>query len=407
MAKITYFAPDTDAYVESVMRHIGEFEKATGDTVRFRIIPSDEYYSNQIQGYLAEPGGADVYMSGPVLQWEHLRDGFVEPLDPYLEKQEDWYHFEDFLPNLIRANRWTGTFGDPLGAGPVISIPINCESYNLAYNRDLLEKYGLTVPKTWEEYFRTSNWIAQNVESARGFAQRGTPSWHTMYTGFATQFWSMGGRDFAADGRCAIASPEAVAATEEFLAALKASGPVGWPTQRWYELALDFCAGQYGLIVDSDHYVAYYENPKMSAMVGKVGYAPTPTGTDGKATPNLYTWGLVMNKRSQEKDAAWRFMQWASSKEFLLRAAFEGNMNPTRTSVWDDARFREFVSGWGDFAKVSRKLAEEDGRILVTPTANYRTVAERWVRALLEAYETGETKKALEAAAKDIDQIMA
>ena len=126
MAKITYFAPDTDAYVESVMRHIKEFEELTGDTVEFRIITSDEYYSNQIQGYLAEEGGADVYMSGPILQWEHLNAGFVEPLDEYIAKQEDWYYFEEFIPNLINANRWSGKFGDPLGAGPVISIPINC-----------------------------------------------------------------------------------------------------------------------------------------------------------------------------------------------------------------------------------------------------------------------------------------
>lgn len=407
MAKITYFAPDTDAYVESVMRHVKEFEDMYGDTVQFRIIPSDEYYSNQIGAYLSEAGGADVYMSGPVLQWEHLHNGFVEPLDAYIEKQEPWYHFEDFIPNLINANRWSGKFGEPLGKGSVIAIPINCESYNLVYNKDVFEKYNLSVPKTWDEYFAAAKWIAEHVDGARGFAQRGTTSWHTMYTGFATQYWSMGATDFDENGHCAIASDKAVAATEAFLYALKQSGPIGWPTQRWYELALDYCAGKYGLIVDSDHYVAYYENPKTSAMNGRVGYAPTPANAEGTSTPNLYTWGLVMNARSTEKEAAWRFMQWASSKEFLVRAAFEGNMNPTRTSVWDDARICEFMSGWGDFAKVSRELAETKGKILVTPTHRYRAVAERWVKALLEAYESGETKAVLEAAARDIDALIA
>lgn len=406
MSKITYFAPDTDAYVESVMKHIEEFEKLTGDTVQFKIIPSDEYYSNQIQNYLAEEGCADVYMSGPILLWEHMAAGFVEPLDSYLLKQEDWYHFEEFIPNLICANRWTGHFGDSLGQGPLISIPINCESYNVAYHKPLFEKYNLQVPKTWSEYFKTAEWISKNIAGVRGFAQRGTTSWHTMFTGFATQYWSMGATDFDSEGHCAIASPEAIQITEQFIHALKQSGPVQWPEQRWYELALDFCDGKYGLIVDSDHYVAYYENSDISSMKGNVGYAPTPVNKEGKSVPNMYTWGLVMNQRSKEKETAWKFMQWASSKEFLLRAAFEGNMNPTRFSVWDDESFKEHVSGWGDFSKVSRKLAEEDGKVLVTPSVNYRIIAERWVKALLEAYETGNVKKALEAAAKDIDQMV-
>ena len=45
------------------------------------------------------------------------------------------------------------------------------------------------------------------------------------------------------------------------MAALRDAGPADWLDQRWYELALDFARGRYGLIVDSDHYVAYFEEP--------------------------------------------------------------------------------------------------------------------------------------------------
>ena len=53
--------------------------------------------------------------------------------------------------------------------------------------------------------------------------------------------------------------------TADVLAALNAAGPADWLDQRWYELALDFASGRYGLIVDSDHYVAYFEEPATSA----------------------------------------------------------------------------------------------------------------------------------------------
>ena len=42
------------------------------------------------------------------------------------------------------------------------------------------------------------------------------------------------------------------------------------------ELALDFARGRYGLLVDSDHYVAYFEDPKISGLVGEIAYALPP-----------------------------------------------------------------------------------------------------------------------------------
>jgi multiple sugar transport system substrate-binding protein len=232
--------------------------------------------------------------------------------------------------------------------------------------------------------------------------------WHTMYTGYATQFWSFGARDFDDAGRCAIASPQGIAATRKFVDALRDAGPTDWQNQRWYELAMDYCAGRYGLIVDSDHYVAFYEMGKDSAVKGKVGYALPPAGPTGRRESNMWTWSLVMNARSRNKPDAWRFMQWAAGKKFLLRSAFEGNMNPTRRSTWDHPDFRAEAEKWGTFYAVARRLIESEARVLVTPVAGYLGVGDRWVRALRSAY-SGEqdVAEALHAAAADIDRMIA
>ena len=110
-----------------------------------------------------------------------------------------------------------------------------------------------------------------------------------MYTGFATQLWSCGGRDFDPDGRAAFSDPEAVAITVEFIEALRESGPLDWTQQRWYELALDFGRGDYALLVDSDHYVAFFEDERHSELVGRIGYALPPAGPGGERRPNLWT----------------------------------------------------------------------------------------------------------------------
>jgi multiple sugar transport system substrate-binding protein len=118
--------------------------------------------------------------------------------------------------------------------------------------------------------------------SIRGFGQRGRGEWHTMYTGFASQLWSCGGRDFDSDGRAAFADPDAVAVTESFIEALREAGPVDWTEQCWYELALDFGRGRYALLVDSDHYVAFFEDERYSELVGRIGYALSPAGPAGE-----------------------------------------------------------------------------------------------------------------------------
>src|SRR6185312_15910560 len=163
---------------------------------------------------------------------------------------------------------------------------------------------------------------------------------------------------------CAIASPESVRATTDFLAALGDAGPTGWPDQRWYELAMDFGRGRYGLIVDSDHYVAFFEDASTSELAGAIGYAPPPAGPTGDRRPNLWTWSVVMNSRAGDRDAAWRFVEWATGKEFLLRSAAEGNMNPTRTSIWDDKQFRERAAAWSGYYDASRGLVEREASVL-------------------------------------------
>jgi len=404
--RVRFLGPDTDAYVASVERHAAEFEERTGLELDIRIVPSDLYFSNDIRHLLEGDEAADVYMSGPVLIWDHLAAGFVRPLDDLIERSSETWDPSDFMERLVACNRWSGRFGDPLGDGPLLEVPVNCESYNLAYVPRILDSAGVDVPTTWAEYFDAAARIADLGEGTRGFAQRGTTAWHTMYTGFATQLWSCGGRDFE-NGSCAIASDQAVRVTTEFLAALHRAGPTGWLDQRWYELALDFAHGRYGLIVDSDHYVAFFEDSSTSSLVGEIAYALPPAGPDGARRPNLWTWSLVVNAHMRDAAAAWRLVEWASSKEFLLRSAFEGNMNPTRTSVWDDARFREHARGWGDFYDVARRLVEHEAFVLVTPTPGYLRIATRWVRALLDAYAGGsDVAEALAGAAADIDALV-
>jgi multiple sugar transport system substrate-binding protein len=250
-------------------------------------------------------------MSGPVLVWEQLGLGFVRPLDEFAGRAT--FDLPDFFDRLMAGSRWSGHFGDELGQGPLLAIPVNWESVPPGLPAGDPGPGRVDVPRTWPEYFAAAKAIAGHVPGVRGFGQRGAPAWHTVYTGFATQLWSCGGCDFDPDGSCAIASAAAVDAARTLSEAIRVAGPADWTSQGWYELAMDFAHGQYGLLVDSDHYVAYFENAQVSDVAGQVRYALPPAGPGGVRRPNMWMWSMVMNARSAAPDAAWEFMEWAAT----------------------------------------------------------------------------------------------
>lgn len=407
---VRFIGPDNDAYVASLIRHIDEYEERTGVRVDLEIIPETEYVTNSLdalRGRLTGPSAPDVFVSGPVSMWKLAGEGIVEPLDDHLASSSDEFRADDFLPELLDANRWTGRRGDALGNGPLLEIPVNWETYNLAYLPEVLERAGLSEPPTtWSDYFAAAASITEGVPGMRGFAQRGTETWHTMYTGYATQVWSYGATDFDAAGRSAIASPAMIAATREFLTAARASGPVAFPGGHWLDVARDFAAGKYGLIVDSDHYVAFFEGPE-SAVRGRVAYTKPPAGPDGRRDANMWTWSLVMNSASKDKGGAWRFIEWASSPSFLARAALEGNMNPTRQSTWDDERYRAVAAGWNGFGRNSLEILNESARVLPTPMPEYLDVASLWSAAIVAAYQQPDSLEAVfSLTAQRIDELV-
>ncbi|MFK4548018.1 multiple sugar transport system substrate-binding protein [Streptomyces tendae] len=407
---VRFIGPDNDAYVASVTKHIAEYEAHTGESVALEIIPETEYVTNSLdalRGRLRGESAPDVFVSGPVSMWKLAGEGIVEPLDAYLDKSSDDYRPDDFLPSLLAINRWSGRRGDALGTGPLLEIPVNWETYNLAYLPDVLEKAGLSEPpSTWGEYFAAATQIAERVPGVRGFAQRGSDTWHTMYTGYATQVWSYGATDFDSAGRSALADPTMLAATRDFLTAAHVAGPNRFPDGHWLDVARDFAAGRYGMIVDSDHYVAFFEGPE-SAVRGRVAYTRPPLGPGGEREANMWTWSLVMNSASQDKDAAWRFIEWASSPAFLARAAQEGNMNPTRQSTWDDETYRAAAAKWNGYGDNSLEILRTTARVLPTPMPEYLDVASMWSAAIVEAYkQPDELERVFGETASRIDQLL-
>jgi multiple sugar transport system substrate-binding protein len=96
-----------------------------------------------------------------------------------------------------------------------------------------------------------------------------------------------------------------------------------------------FAQGRAAMRVDADSQFAFSTDPKSSLVHDKVGYFVLPAGPKGYAPFNIAAWSIGMSPYSQNKDACWEFIQWATGKEMDLRTQIRGNSS-ARTSTWNN-----------------------------------------------------------------------
>lgn len=88
-----------------------------------------------------------------------------------------------------------------------------------------------------------------------------------------------------------------------------------------------------------------------SPVKGKIGYVPAPVDrTDNSGW--LYTWAWGIQKTSRNPDKAWKFISWASSKQYeeLVGKVSGWSDAPAgkRASTYTDPSYRKASAAFGD-----------------------------------------------------------
>ena len=151
---------------------------------------------------------------------------------------------------------------------------------------------------------------------------------------WAAYLWGFGGSFLDANGKSALATPEGVASLEAFTRVLKTYGPVGVANFGWEENRLLFQQGKAAITLDATVNGAYNEDPKVSTVVGKVGYVPVPSiaAKPKGGSSSLAVHSLYVTADSKHQEAAALFAAWATAKEQQLKS-METDPNSGVTSL--------------------------------------------------------------------------
>jgi multiple sugar transport system substrate-binding protein len=336
--EIRIFVP-THPYIDAIRPLIPDFEKLTGIKVTLDEASEQEYFKKILLDLSSGKPNTDAFMAVHFVIPQYAKGGWIEPIQSYIENpkltDKEWYDFADFPP----VSLYELTFKDQLCA-----IPITTEQMVMFYRKDIFEASGIQVPDTMDQLYDAVKKINKPPQLA-GIAlrlKRGEgPDW--PWNTFLSDY---GGTWVDKSGEPHINSSEAVAATDMYLKLLKDAGPEGVLNYSWYEGSSDFSQGKLAVFIDANGFVGTFEDPAKSKVVGKVGYALMPASSSGKRCVGGSTaWSWALASASKKKDAAWLFIEWATSKQIAEQAGKAGWV--ARKSTWSSPAIKEkFPEEW-------------------------------------------------------------
>ncbi len=336
------------------------FTERTGIAVKIDLLPVDPFWQESRSGF-ADPPKWDLLVPDEVIVAEQIHKGTLEPLGSRAHR--DGFDLDDFFQAGI--DRFCVN-------GVVYAIPYVAMSNVLIYRRDILDRYDLPVPRTWEE-LRHVALAAQlalrqdGIEDVAGFTSRGL-------AGYGHNFWILGSTVFPSWGWTwnrgsgqppLVNQPETVAALDFYAALLRDAGPAGSATMTFTDTHRVFSEGKAVFLLDTATELTTMRQEGPDSAGHRSSIAVVPAGPTGRPEPGLYSPAFCIPATSAVKDEAWELLKFLASYDELLKDAVEvGYAEPARYSVFEspayvatyDAEFRSVLQQTRAYSRINRPL---------------------------------------------------
>ncbi|HEV2565331.1 MAG TPA: ABC transporter substrate-binding protein [Microvirga sp.] len=324
-----------------LQEQLKDFEQKSGNTVKIVSMPpsSTDQFSQYRLWLSAQNPDIDVYRTDVV--WApQLADHFID-LSPYVK---------DVVGTFFESTIKSQTVG-----GKLIALPWYATIPGLYYRKDLLEKHGKPVPKTWEEMAATAKEVMDKERAAGnqnmwGFVFQGAPYEGLTCDGLEWIKSYGGGQIVEPDGTVSVNNPKAVRALE---LAKSWVGTISPPGSLSYKEEDSRGIWQLGNAVFMRNWPYAYAlgNRPDSAIKDKFEVAPLPAGEGGQSAATLGGFNLAVSKYSRNKDAAVALVKYLTSAEGQKYRVLRNSNSPTVRSLYDDPEVKEkqpFALRWRD-----------------------------------------------------------
>lgn len=274
-------------------------------------------------------GSFDIDILQMDVAWVGAFSNYLEPLNKYyLEEEIDVSDYFDAIVHSMCDGK------------NLIALPWYTDCGIMFYRKDLLDKYGKSVPQTWKELYETAFYI-QNME--RKIADVGekfygfifqAKAFEMLTCNFVEFIDSFGGK-IVNNGMIVVNSKACVNAVKFMIKCMKNINCRGALNYSEEDSRGVFQSG-YALFMRSWPYAWALMNEKTTAVAGKIGVMPIPPfASGGKSTGVLGGWFLAVSKYSKHKKIAADLVKFLTSKDQHKKRAKHSYL-PAYKSLYSD-----------------------------------------------------------------------
>uniref|UniRef100_UPI00307DABF8 ABC transporter substrate-binding protein n=1 Tax=Meiothermus sp. TaxID=1955249 RepID=UPI00307DABF8 len=291
--------------------------------------------SDQQQQYLttvlaSRDPSIDVILIDVIRPAQYAAAKWADTLDKYLPAASRQALLRQYLPAYAQAN---------VINGQLIALPSFADAQFLYYRKDLLEKYNLKPPTTWDEVIQQAQTIlrGENNPNLNGVGFMGNISEGTVCS-FLLPIWAAGGDVNDSAGRLILTEAQARNSLQFWLDMMDKHrvSPPNMAEKAQDTIRQEMQAGRWIFGTLFAYAWARFQNDADSQVKGKIGVVPLPKFEGGRPASCLGGWQWTISDFSRNKAQAYRLVRYLSSPEVSKILAIEASNLPVFPALYRD-----------------------------------------------------------------------
>jgi len=307
-----------------------QWGQTKGIKVEVVAAPYSNIYEKEVLDLSQKTGLYDIVLLDDPWFTQFAENKWLTNLTPYFVAINQGGLSSDFIDKSTAVCKY------PYATGLIYAFPAVGNAQMFFYRKDILDQYGMpNGPRTWDDVINVGKKVTDSGGGTMfGYVLRGTQG-NPVVADFMPILWSFGANMFNADfTKVTLDTPQALAAVT-CLTKLVSIAPPGAASFDAQQLSTFELEGNAAMMINWPAFVADFQDPTKSKVVGKISFGPIPSqATVGSS--EIGHWLAAIPAASKNKQAAFDFLEWATSVDGQKTGVTQFGNPPTRKSVFTD-----------------------------------------------------------------------